>query len=63
VYYARFKTSIWPNSSKGGSKKDEMIVEVVLIKPASTIHLNKPVVLYGESKLAGQPEEKTSLQK
>jgi hypothetical protein len=63
VYHVGFKTSDWPTSSKGGSKKDEMSVEVVPMKPASTIHLNKPVVLDAEGKLAGQPEEKTFLQK
>jgi hypothetical protein len=40
-----------------------MSVEVVPMKPASTIQLNKPVVLNAEGKLAGQPEEKTFLQK
>lgn len=63
VYHVGFKTSNWPTSAKGGSKKDEMSVEVVPMKPASTIHLNKPVVLNADGKLAGQPEEKTFLQK
>jgi len=63
VYHIGFKTSDWPTSSKGGSKKDEMSVEVVPMKPASTIQLNKPIVLNAEGKLAGQPEEKTFLQK
>ena len=63
VYHVGFKTSDWPTSAKGGSKKDEMSVEVVPMKPASTIHLNKPVVLNADGKLAGQPEEKTFLQK
>lgn len=63
VYHVGFKTSDWPTSGKGGSKKDDMSVEVVPMKAASTIHLNKPVVLDAEGKLAGQPEEKTFLQK
>ncbi|TLD06866.1 hypothetical protein E2P81_ATG10587 [Venturia nashicola] len=63
VYHVGFKTSDWPTSSKGGSKKDDMSVEVVPMKTGSTIHLNKPVVLNAEGKLAGQPEEKTFLQK
>ncbi|GAB7330005.1 hypothetical protein MBLNU13_g01699t1 [Cladosporium sp. NU13] len=63
VYHVGFKTSDWPTSAKGGSKKDGMSVEVVPMKPASTIHLNKPVVLNADGKLAGQPEEKTFLQK
>lgn len=63
VYHVGFKTSDWPSSSKGGSKKDEMSVEVVPMKPASTIQLNKPIVLNAEGKLTGQPEEKTFLQK
>jgi hypothetical protein len=40
-----------------------MSVEVVPMQPASTIQLNKPVVLNADGKLAGQPEEKTFLQK
>jgi len=63
VYHVGFKTSDWPTSAKGGSKKDDMSVEVVPMKPASTIQLNKPVVLNADGKLAGQPEEKTFLQK
>ena len=63
VYHVGFKTSDWPTSAKGGSKKDEMSVEVVPMQPASTIQLNKPVVLNADGKLAGQPEEKTFLQK
>lgn len=63
VYHVGFKTSDWPTSAKGGSKKDDMSVEVVPMQPASTIQLNKPVVLNADGKLAGQPEEKTFLQK
>jgi hypothetical protein len=63
VYHVGFKTSDWPTSAKGGSKKDGISVEVVPMKPASTIQLNKPVVLNADGKLAGQPEEKTFLQK
>lgn len=63
VYHVGFKTSEWPSSSKGGSKKDDMTVEVVPMKTGSTIHLNKPVVLNAEGKLDNKEEEKTFLQK
>jgi hypothetical protein len=52
VYHVGFKGSDWPTSSKGGSKKDEMSLEVVYMKPASTIYLNKLVVSNAEGKLA-----------
>lgn len=63
VYHVGFKTSDWPTSSKGGSKKDDLSVEVVPMKAGSTIHLNKPILLNAEGKLDGQAEEKTFLQK
>lgn len=63
VYHVGFKSSEWPSSSKGGSKKDDMSVEVVPMQTASTIHLNKPVVLNAEGKLDNKEEEKTFLQK
>jgi hypothetical protein len=63
VYHIGFKSLDLPSSSKGGSKKDDMSVEVVPMKAGSTVHLNKPVLLNAEGKLDGAPEEKTFLQK
>ncbi|KAM0720568.1 hypothetical protein Q7P37_004704 [Cladosporium fusiforme] len=63
VYHIGFSTSEWPSSSKGGSKKDDMSVEVVPMQTGSTIHLNKPIVLNAEGKLDNKEEEKTFLQK
>jgi hypothetical protein len=63
VYHIGFKSLDLPSSSKGGSKKDDISVEVVPMKAGSTVHLNKPIVLNAEGKLDGQPEEKTFLQK
>jgi hypothetical protein len=63
VYHIGFKSLDLPSSSKGGSKKDDMSVEVVPMKAGSTVHLNKPILLNAEGKLDGQPEEKTFLQK
>lgn len=63
VYHVGFTTSRWPSSSKGGSKKEDLSVEVVPMKAGSPIHLNKPVVLNAEGKLEGKEEEKTFLQK
>jgi hypothetical protein len=63
VYHIGFKSSKLPSSSKGGSKKDDMSVEVVPMKAGATVHLNKPILLTAEGKVEGQPEEKTFLQK
>ena len=63
VYHIGFKSSDLPSSSKGGSKKDDMSVEVVPMKAGATVHLNKPILLTAEGKVEGQPEEKTFLQK
>jgi hypothetical protein len=63
VYHIGFKSLDLPSSSKGGSKKDDMSVEVVPMRAGSTVHLDKPVLLNAEGKLDGQPEEKTFLQK
>lgn len=63
VFHVGFKTSDWPSSSKGGSKKEDFSVEVVPMKAGSAIHLNKPILLNAEGKLDGQAEEKTFLQK
>jgi len=50
-------------SSKGGSKKDGMSVEVVPMKAGPVVHLNKPVVLNAEGKLDDKEPEKSFLQK
>jgi hypothetical protein len=63
VYHVGFKSLDIPSSSKGGSKKDDMSVEVVPMKAGATVHLNKPILLTAEGKVEGAPEEKTFLQK
>lgn len=50
-------------SSKGGSKKDGLSVEVVPMKAGPVVHLNKPVVLNAEGKLDDKEPEKSFLQK
>ena len=63
LYHIGFRASDQPSSSKTGKARDGLGVEVVMIQPGPTPHLNKPVVLNEEGQLPEKEPEKTFLQK
>lgn len=63
LYHIGFKTSGLGSSSKIGTGKDEMSVEVLQIQKGQGPHVNKPVVLNAEGRVDDKEPEKTFLQK
>lgn len=63
LYHIGFKASDQPSSSKTGTPKDDLGVEVVRLQKGQMPYLNKPVVLSADGKAEPAEEEKTFLQK
>ncbi|KAK6435086.1 hypothetical protein LTR95_008732 [Oleoguttula sp. CCFEE 5521] len=63
IYHVGFAAFESPVASRSGAKGDGLRVEVVPMRPGPVVHMNKPVVLDAEGKLADKEPEKTFLQK
>jgi hypothetical protein len=63
LYHVGFKASDIGSSSKTGTGKDGLNVEVVKMQKGPAPHLNKPVVLNAEGKVDDKEPEKTFFQK
>lgn len=63
LYHLGFKASDMGSSSTTGTTDGEFSVEIVPMKRGPTPHLNKPVVLDAEGKVAGEVPEKSFFQK
>lgn len=63
LYHIGFRASDLGTSSKTGTGKDDLSVEILQIQKGQGPHLNKPVVLNAEGKVDDKEPEKTFFQK
>nr|OQO30661.1 hypothetical protein B0A51_01547 [Rachicladosporium sp. CCFEE 5018] len=63
IYHVGFAAYDPAVVGRSGARKDGLSVEVVPMRAGPAVHMNKPVVLDAEGKLADKEPEKTFLQK
>ncbi|KAK6427365.1 hypothetical protein LTR95_016005 [Oleoguttula sp. CCFEE 5521] len=63
VYHVGFAAVDPVSPTRGSGKSDGLSVEVVPMRAGPVVHMNRPVVLDAEGKLADKEPEKTFLQK